>query len=70
MTTEYRTVPSGVYGYAAYRFDANGVTVTQPVIDWVGEQPMEGQAFTYIIELDPSLPSLQWIQLVEVNPDS
>jgi hypothetical protein len=62
-------VPKGVYGYAAYRHDLNGETVTQPVIDWVGESPMEGTAFTYTLSLDPSQPALAQIQLLNVVRD-
>ena len=56
----------GVYRYAAYRFQAGGETVTQPVIDWVGEEPMPGEAFTYVLEYGRSRPLLQRIQLVDV----
>jgi hypothetical protein len=54
--TEYRTVPRGVYRYAAYRFTRDGMPTLQPVIDWVGEQAMDGEAFTYTIAMtaDPS----------------
>ena len=64
--TSYRPVAGGVYRYAAYRFDIDGEIVTQPVIDWVGELPMEGRAFTYIIDVDYRRPRLQTIQLVRV----
>ena len=50
-TTGYQNAPAGVYGYGAYRFVAEGKTVLQPVIDWVGETPLEGRRFTYSIEL-------------------
>ncbi len=53
-TTGYREVPSGVYAYAAYRYTLAGREVTQPVVDWVGEKPMQGQKFTYRISLDSS----------------
>jgi hypothetical protein len=69
-TTEYVPVPNGVYGYAGYRFELNGEVVIRPVIDWVGEAPIEGSAFTYTIQVDLSAPSLQTIQLVTVNRDS
>jgi hypothetical protein len=69
-TTAYRPVPNGVYGYAAYRFDVDGETVTQPVIDWVGELPMQGTAFTYVVEADSSQPAIFSIQLVEVVRDA
>jgi hypothetical protein len=51
-TTGYRAAPAGVYRYAAYRFRFNGKPVQQMVMDWVGETPMEGQAFTYTIEVE------------------
>ena len=65
-TTEYQVVSQGVYRYAAYRFQYRGETVTQPVLDWVGEVPMPGEAFTYVIGYDPTRPELQRVQLVEV----
>lgn len=68
-TTEYKVFPKGVYGYAAYRYDMNGKTITQPVIDWVGEKPMQGSAFTYTILFDPNNPQLQAVQLVKVARD-
>jgi hypothetical protein len=68
-TTAYRPVPNGVYRYAAYRLEVDGQIVTQPVIDWVGEVPMDGTAFTYTIALDPSRPRLQIVQLIGVTED-
>ncbi len=68
-TTEYKHVPNGVYSYAAYRYEVNGQTITQPVIDWVGEQPMAGDSFTYTINVDSSRPELQRVQLVDVTRD-
>ena len=35
--------------------------LTQPVIDWVGEEPMAGEAFTYVLQYDRSRPLLQRI---------
>ncbi len=70
-TTEYRDVPQGVYRYAAYDVEVNGQKYQQPVVDWMGEIPMQGEAFTCLIEADPS----QWqtqghvIQLVQVSTD-
>jgi hypothetical protein len=46
-TSKYVDVAHGVYRYAAYRFEHGGALVNQPVIDWVGEEPMRGEAFTY-----------------------
>ncbi len=68
-TTEYRPVPAGVYRYAAYRFLINGALVTQPVTDWVGEKPMEGNSFTYFVEFDPTQLVPQMIRHVQVTRD-
>jgi hypothetical protein len=67
--TPYRTVARGVFRYAAYRLEIDGEIVTQPVIDWVGEMPMEGRAFTYTIDVDFRRPRLQTIQLLTVTRD-
>jgi hypothetical protein len=68
-TTAYRPVPNGVYRYAAYRLEVNGQTVTQPVLDWVGEEPIDGAAFTYTIALDSSRPRLQIVRLISVTKE-
>jgi len=65
--TEYKDVPNGVYRYAAYKYELNGKVITQPVIDWVGETPLEGVSFTYTIVYDPNRPQGQAIQLLEVT---
>lgn len=67
-TTEYQEAMHGVYRYAAYEVELDGRKYTQPVIDWVGEVPMQGEAFTYILEADPSRweTNNQVIRLVEV----
>src|SRR5213078_4814025 len=44
-TTAYKVAPKGVYRYAAYRYDINGESITQPVIDFVGESPIDGATF-------------------------
>lgn len=64
-TTEYQPAPGGVYNYGAYRYEIDGETVTQPVIDWVGETPKQG-SFTYVIEYSPDRPQMQQITLVDV----
>jgi len=64
-TTEYQPAPDGVYNYGAYRYEVDGETVTQPVIDWVGETPKQG-SFTYVIEYSPDMPLMQRITLVDV----
>ena len=70
-TTEYRDVPQGVYRYAAYDVEVNGQSYEQPVVDWVGETPMQGENFTYIIDVDPARWQTegQVIQLVQVSTD-
>jgi hypothetical protein len=66
-TSAYRPVPGGVYNYAAYRGRIDGRDVAVPVIDWVGESPKSGAAFTYVIAVDAAadLP----IRLVRVEQD-
>ena len=68
-TTVYREVPYGVYQYAAYRYESDSETMEQPVIDWVGEMPMAGNSFTYVIDFDPRKLDGQAIQLAEVTKD-
>lgn len=68
--TDYKVAPKGVYGYAAYRYDVDRQTVTQPVIDWVGEEPMEGSTFTYTIRYNPTTEQFMKIELTNVNRDS
>jgi len=68
-TTEYRTVPNGVYGYAAYRLVVNGQVMTQPVSDWVGEKPMPGHSFTYTLDFDPDRQRRQTVQLIGIIRD-
>ena len=69
QTSEYRDIPGGVYGYAAFEYELNGQTLQQPVIDWVGESPMDGSAFTYTIRLTPTEGGRSWIELVNVTRD-
>lgn len=66
-TSAYRGVPGGVYRYAAYEFVLDGTAFRQPVIDWVGESPMEGRQFTYTIEVLPAGPLR--LNLVNVTRD-
>jgi WD40 repeat protein len=70
-TTDYRVVPQGVYGYAAYNVEVNGQSYEQPVIDWVGETPLQGDNFSYIIDVDPARWQTegQVIQLIKVSKD-
>jgi hypothetical protein len=68
-TTEYKPVSKGVYWYAAYSFDLGDTNIGQPVLDWVGEGPIDGKAFTYVIDLDPSRDRIFLIQLQQVQRD-
>ena len=70
-TTEYREISQGVYRYAAYDVEVNGQKYQQSVVDWIGETPMQGESFTYIIEVDPTRWQTegQVIQLVQVSMD-
>jgi hypothetical protein len=68
-SSPYRQVPHGVYRYAAYSLEIDGSLVTQPVIDWVGEQPMPGTAFTYTLEVNALGSPLEFVRLVSVTPD-
>ncbi len=67
-TTSYMEVKNGVYAYAAYRYELDGSLVTQPVIDWVGEEGKQG-AFTYTIDFDPSRAAMQRIMQQAVTQD-
>jgi hypothetical protein len=69
VTTDYAEFPQGVYRYAAYRFSFEGHEWLQPVIDWVGETPMDGDTFTYSVELVPSQSARPVIRVVEVRRD-
>jgi len=69
QTTEYQPVPNGVYSYAAYELTVNGEKVDLPVIDWVGAEPMPGETFTYVLELDPEAGRWEMLQVVEVKTD-
>jgi hypothetical protein len=69
-TTSYRDVPHGVYAYAAYEVVLEGKSISQAVVDWLGENPLPGETFTYRILVDPDLYSRnQAIQLVQVTQD-
>jgi hypothetical protein len=69
VTTEYREVPHGVYHYSAYSLEINGQMITQPVTDWVGEKPIEGDDFTYTIDMDPSRGARAVVRLIKVTKD-
>ena len=69
-TTEYKETRNGVFRYAAYQFEVDGQVVTEPAIDWIGENPMSGILFTYIIDFDPNRTnSASRVQLIEVKND-
>ena len=40
-----------------------------PVIDWVGAEPMPGETFTYVLELNPEAGRWEMLQVVEVKTD-
>ena len=42
VTSAYQSIPNGVYGYAAFQASVDGHAINQPVIDWVGEEPLMG----------------------------
>jgi hypothetical protein len=68
VTTEYREVRGGVYRYAAFRLELEGRLLTLPVIDWLGESPLPGRAFTYELALVP-FDGRQVVQIVAVTTD-
>lgn len=67
VTTEYQNVPNGVYGYAAYRFEISGEPIIQSVTDWVGEVPLKGDTFTYVINFSSSRSQWEMVKLIEVK---
>lgn len=68
-TSGYVDAPNGVYRYAAYEYTANGKTINQFVVDWVGEEPITGSQFTYRLRLDPNKVQGDQIELVDVAID-
>jgi hypothetical protein len=68
VTTAYQPAEHGVYGYAAYEGVADGRVFQQPVIDWVGEQPLAGARFTYALSVDPQRDAWSIVQ-AEVRTD-
>lgn len=66
----YKPAPGGVYRYGSYIYVLDGKTITQPVIDLVGESPLEGHRFTYQLRLDPTKASGSQIELVHVSVDA
>lgn len=68
-TTGYREVPEGVYSYAAFRYRIDGASGVVPVIDWVGEQPINGKMFTYRVDTPTGSDGMRRIRLVSVRRD-
>ncbi len=70
-TTAYKEVPNGVFRYAAYTFEADGPVDAQAVIDWMGEEPLNGSHFTYALDFDESrVNQNETIRLLKVTTDS
>ena len=69
QTSVYRSVPSGVYAYAAYNYRIGDREVTQAVTDWVGESPLAGKKFTYLLALDLQKIEGDQMQLIDVLVD-
>lgn len=68
--SEYKDIPGGVYRYAAYEYILAGNTVSQFVVDWLGEKPLEGEKFTYRLRLQLEKVQGDQVKLEEVVVDS
>lgn len=68
-TTAYQRVPGGVYKYAAYEYTFTERTILQSVTDWIGEQPMQGNQFTYEIIFDSAQIPGRQVQLLQVTTE-
>jgi len=75
-TTDYQVVSRGVYRYSGYKIELNGQEYQQVPYDFLGESPMNGNAFTYVLILDPirktdpvQKTGIEVIQLVQVKQD-
>jgi hypothetical protein len=68
-TTSYILVSRGVYAYGAFRFMVDGLVVQQPVIDWTGEKPLDGESFTYALERVVSGAGVSTIRISRVDRD-
>ena len=66
--TKYKSVPNGIYRYAAYRFEYKEQMMIQRVHDWCGESPMVG-SFTYKLDFDSSRTGEFKIKLIEITKD-
>ena len=51
-----------MYGYAAYQVTFDGQMITQPVLDWMGAAPLDGDSFTYVLSVDPQQPQWSMVQ--------
>jgi hypothetical protein len=65
--SSYRRVPNGVGRWAAFRFSMNGNLTTQAVEDFVGWEPIKGEAFTYRVQLDTARRPL--VRIIDVIRD-
>jgi len=54
-TSAYQTASRGVYSYSAFGYVIDGEEQVQPVTDFVGEAPLKGGAFTFVLGYDPNL---------------
>lgn len=70
QTTAYQPVPTGVYRYAAYEYILDGETVSHPVMDWLGEEPLAGTHFTYQISVDETRAKGYQVSLIAVLTDN
>jgi len=61
-TSDYQPIEHGVYGYAAYQVTFDGQTITQPVLDWMGATPLDGESFTNVLVVDPQQPQWSMVQ--------
>ena len=61
ITTTSRTANA-----PAFEFTVDGQHDNQPVIDWVGDKPMPGEKFTYVIEFHAKQGH---IDLVEIRTE-
>ena len=52
-TTDYQPVQHGVYDNVAYQVTINDKFIEQPVIDWVGAEPLPGTSFTFVLSIRP-----------------
>ena len=68
-STDYIEVPGGVYSYSSFRFVYQGTERIQPVIDFVGEEPMDGERFTYDVQLILRMQGEPFVTIQNVSRD-